>query len=196
MLYIIFHNAFELIAIYHHFSFYPAKFRVYISFSIGVGTGGAGGGCAPQSKIWGAPPPHYSRLKTLFFFFFFFFACHPGGRRTVHMYPYPLNWRWWRSGKKSVGVPPPPPRSSAFLGLARPSTLATGETKLQAPPLQKSFLRPCLFPLVNSYYTGWPRKNATLTINNFKKTRDRMKKLCAFNIVYKILSPARWHQDR
>ena len=27
-------------------------------------------------------------------------------------------------------------------------------------------------------YTGWPRKNATLTINNFKKTRDRMKKLC------------------
>ena len=29
------------------------------------------------------------------------------------------------------------------------------------------------------YYTGWPRKNATLTINNFNKTRDRMKKLCA-----------------
>ena len=28
-------------------------------------------------------------------------------------------------------------------------------------------------------YTAWPRKNATLTINNFKKTRDRMKKLCA-----------------
>ena len=28
-------------------------------------------------------------------------------------------------------------------------------------------------------YTGWPRKNATLTINNFKKKRDRMKKLCA-----------------
>ena len=28
-------------------------------------------------------------------------------------------------------------------------------------------------------YTGWPRKNATLTINNFKKTRDRMKKVCA-----------------
>ena len=28
-------------------------------------------------------------------------------------------------------------------------------------------------------YTGWPRKNATPTINNFKKTRDRMKKLCA-----------------
>ena len=31
----------------------------------------------------------------------------------------------------------------------------------------------------NENYTGWPRKNATLTINNFKKTRDRMKKLCA-----------------
>ena len=29
------------------------------------------------------------------------------------------------------------------------------------------------------HYTEWPRKNATLTINNFKKTRDRMKKLCA-----------------
>ena len=28
-------------------------------------------------------------------------------------------------------------------------------------------------------YTWWPRKNATLKINNFKKTRDRMKKLCA-----------------
>ena len=31
----------------------------------------------------------------------------------------------------------------------------------------------------NVCYTGWPRKNATLLINNFKKTRDRMKKLCA-----------------
>ena len=28
-------------------------------------------------------------------------------------------------------------------------------------------------------YTGWSKKNATLTINNFKKTRDSMKKLCA-----------------
>ena len=28
-------------------------------------------------------------------------------------------------------------------------------------------------------YTGWPKKNATPTINNFKKTRDRVKKLCA-----------------
>ena len=28
-------------------------------------------------------------------------------------------------------------------------------------------------------YTGWAGKNATLTINNFKKTRDRMKQLCA-----------------
>ena len=28
-------------------------------------------------------------------------------------------------------------------------------------------------------YTGWPRTNATPTINNFKKTRDRLKKLCA-----------------
>ena len=29
-------------------------------------------------------------------------------------------------------------------------------------------------------YTGWPKKNATLTINNFKKTRDIMKK-CALS---------------
>ena len=28
-------------------------------------------------------------------------------------------------------------------------------------------------------YTGCPRKNATLTINNFKKMREKMKKLCA-----------------
>ena len=33
--------------------------------------------------------------------------------------------------------------------------------------------------LLNELYTGWPQKNATLMINNFKKTRDRMKKLCA-----------------
>ena len=32
-----------------------------------------------------------------------------------------------------------------------------------------------------SSYTGWPKKNATFTINNFKKTRDRMKKLCALS---------------
>ena len=29
------------------------------------------------------------------------------------------------------------------------------------------------------FYTGWPRKNVTLSINNFKKKRDRMKNLCA-----------------
>ena len=27
--------------------------------------------------------------------------------------------------------------------------------------------------------TGWPRKNATPTIDNFKKTRGKIKKLCA-----------------
>ena len=27
-------------------------------------------------------------------------------------------------------------------------------------------------------YTGWPRKNATLTIDDFKKTRHRINKLC------------------
>ena len=31
----------------------------------------------------------------------------------------------------------------------------------------------------NNNYTGWPRKNATLTINNFKKLSNRMKKVCA-----------------
>ena len=33
---------------------------------------------------------------------------------------------------------------------------------------------PCTFP-----YTGWPRKKATLSINNLKKTRGKIKKLCA-----------------
>ena len=28
-------------------------------------------------------------------------------------------------------------------------------------------------------YTGWPRKNATSTINDLRKTRDGIKKLCA-----------------
>ena len=28
-------------------------------------------------------------------------------------------------------------------------------------------------------YAWWPRKNATLTINDFKKSRDKMKKFCA-----------------
>ena len=34
---------------------------------------------------------------------------------------------------------------------------------------------------IKNAYTGWPKKNATLTINNFKKTSDRMKKLCALS---------------
>ena len=38
--------------------------------------------------VWGVQTPPFGDD---FFFFFFFFACHPGGRRTVHMYPYPLN---------------------------------------------------------------------------------------------------------
>ena len=48
--------------------------------------------------------------------------------------------------------------------------------------------------LMHFVITGWPRNNATLTINNFKKTRDRMKKVVCI-IAYKILFPARWHQD-
>ena len=43
---------------------------------------------------------------------------------------------------------------------------------------------------IKNAYTGWPKKNATLTINNFKKTSDRMKKV-VFIIAYKILFPAR-----
>ena len=42
-------------------------------------------------------------------------------------------------------------------------------------------------------YTGWPRKNATLTINNFKKTRGDEKAACID--AYRILFPAKWHQD-
>ena len=29
-----------------------------------------------------------------------------------------------------------------------------------------------------TFYTGWPRRNATITINDFKKTRHRINKLC------------------
>ena len=36
----------------------------------------------------------------------------------------------------------------------------------------------CVHTSTVHVYTGWPRKNAAITINNFKKTRDRMKKLC------------------
>ena len=32
--------------------------------------------------------------------------------------------------------------------------------------------------ITGSLYTGWPRKNATPTIHDFKKTRDRINKLC------------------
>ena len=39
--------------------------------------------------------------------------------------------------------------------------------------------RDCLHSSFFNLYTGWPRKNATLSINNFKKTRDSMKKLSA-----------------
>ena len=31
--------------------------------------------------------------------------------------------------------------------------------------------------MINRFYTKWPRKDASPTINNFKKTRDRIKKL-------------------
>ena len=37
-----------------------------------------------------------------------------------------------------------------------------------------------------SSYTGWPRKNATPTINDFKKTKDRINKLCPFLCLKKI----------
>ena len=60
-------------------------------------------------------------------------------------------------------------------------------------PLLSSFVTPALLaslPLwslphlhiaaLTLLHTGWPKKNATLAINNFKQTRDRMKKLCAF----------------
>ena len=52
-------------------------------------------------------------------FFFFFFACHPGGRCCVPRVPLPKNVKDVRklSGKKKMGGSPP--RSSAFLGVAR-----------------------------------------------------------------------------
>ena len=82
------------------------------------------------------PPPPFGDD-----FFFFFFFWHPGGRRTVHMYPLPSQLTLMALRKKSVGVPPP--RSSAFLGLARPSRLATGENH----PLYKILRTLVLQPL-------------------------------------------------
>ena len=49
-----------------------------------------------------------------------------------------------------------------------------------APPHTEHVITSVL-ALHGCLYTGWPKKNATLTINNFKKTRDRMKKLCALS---------------
>ena len=36
----------------------------------------------------------------------------------------------------------------------------------------------------HEFYTGWPRKNAKLTINNFKKMRDRMKTCALLHIKF------------
>ena len=87
-----------------------------------VRRGGLGGSTPP-------PPPLWRRFFFFlfffcFFFFFFFFCCLSPRRSTdgTHV-PLPTYWRWWRSGKKVSESP----RPSAFLGLARPSTLATGE---------------------------------------------------------------------
>ena len=44
-------------------------------------------------------------------------------------------------------------------------------------------------------YTGWPRKNATLTINNFKKTREKMKKVVCIDDEFRTLFQAKLHQD-
>ena len=83
----------------------------------GAYAGGGSGGSNPPPPLW----------RRFFFFFFFFWSPRTGGRRTVHMYPYPLNWRWWRSGKKSVGVPPPRAHQLFFWTCATSARLATGE---------------------------------------------------------------------
>ena len=36
-----------------------------------------------------------------------------------------------------------------------------------------------VYMLVNMCYTGWPRKNATPMIDYFRKTSDKINKLCA-----------------
>ena len=35
----------------------------------------------------------------------------------------------------------------------------------------------------SAIYTGWPRKNATLTINDFKKMRDRINNPCSLLLI-------------
>ena len=46
-------------------------------------------------------------------------------------------------------------------------------------PKHNTCIKVAVNALISTVYTGWPRKNATHMINNFKKSRDRMKKLCA-----------------
>ena len=55
-----------------------------------------------------------------------------------------------------------------------------GATKVDSSWLQAYMYAFSVYNMYGNLYTGWPRKNATLTINNFKKTRYRMKNLCAF----------------
>ena len=67
------------------------------------------------------------------------------------------------------------------------------KNKMSMGAIDFRLLQGLLFSEFLRCYTGWPRKNATLTINTFKQTRDRMKKVVCI-VAYKILFPARWHQ--
>ena len=52
-----------------------------------------------------------------------------------------------------------------------------------------------IFPITKWRYTWWPRKNATLTINDSRIRGDRISKLRMSIIAYRILFPTIWHQD-
>ena len=49
-----------------------------------------------------------------------------------------------------------------------------------------------LYSYAGKQHTGWPKNNTTRTINNFKKTRDRMKSLCALSRIKFFPSKMTW----
>ena len=120
---------------------------------MGGNPGGRGGGSCPPPQFcrWGhnikcSPPPHVFVVGRFFvekirilnkicWLFFFFFAC-----QNVGVGP---------TGTPNLSLKncqrPPPPRSSAFLGVARlwAGGASVRKTKIMSPPLSPSDFRPC-----------------------------------------------------
>ena len=126
--------------------------------------------CPPPLFVH-VPPPPFENLKKKK-------MC-----QNTEMFRIPPVWDlrdyrlWWRSEKKSVGVPPPPPlRSSAFLGLARLSRLAAVRKKNQccAPPPFLKILDP---PLVSDMCQ---MKDYSSNCASITRTDDLDMSLCCY----------------